>query len=99
MSSQWNIPYIYIYDIFLSLFELHNDLLIRDANSTTALLLRLFNNYELDVSVPDEVTPEHEQEQLDFLRAVLNTRIMKLSMRFLVKKSMHNYTNCFLFNP
>lgn len=86
-----SIPYsIYIYYIFLSLFELHNDLLIRDGNSTTALLLRLFNNYELDVSVPDVVTPEHEQEQLDFLRAVLNTRIMKLSMRFLVKKSMYN---------
>lgn len=73
---------------FLSLFELHNDLLVRDANSTTALLQRLFNNYELDVTVPDQVTKEHEQEQLDFLRAVLNTRVMKLTMRFLVKKGM-----------
>lgn len=76
---------------FLSLFELHNDLLVRDANSTTALLQRLFNNYELDVTVPDQVTKEHEQEQLDFLRAVLNTRVMKLTMRFLVKKGMGSF--------
>ncbi|KAH8417159.1 hypothetical protein KR222_005192 [Zaprionus bogoriensis] len=70
------------------LFELHNDLLVREANSTTALLQRLFNNYELDVSVPDQVTAEHEQEQLDFLRAVMNTRVMKLSMRFLAKRGI-----------
>lgn len=82
---------------FLSLFKLHNDLLVRDANSTTALLQRLFNNYELDVTVPEQVTKEHEQEQLDFLRAVLNTRVMKLTMRFLVKKGMHNWAHCFQF--
>ncbi|EDW15117.1 poly(U)-specific endoribonuclease homolog [Drosophila mojavensis] len=70
------------------LFELHNDLLARDSNSTTALLQRLFNNYELDVAVPDVITAEHEQEQLDFLRAVMNTRVMKLSMRFLAKKGL-----------
>ncbi|XP_023176135.2 poly(U)-specific endoribonuclease homolog [Drosophila hydei] len=70
------------------LFELHNDLLARDANSTTALLQRLFNNYELDVAVPDMITAEHEQEQLDFLRAVMNTRVMKLSLRFLANKGI-----------
>ncbi|XP_062123023.1 endoribonuclease CG2145 isoform X1 [Drosophila sulfurigaster albostrigata] len=70
------------------LFELHNDLLARDANSTTSLLLRLFNNYEIDVSVPEQITEEHKQEQLDFLRSVMNTRVMKLSMRFLVKKNV-----------
>lgn len=48
--------------------------------------MRLFNNYELDVAVPDQVTAEHEQEQLDFLRAVMSTRVMKISMRFLVKR-------------
>lgn len=81
----------------LSLFELHNDLLVREANSTTALLQRLFNNYELDVTMPDVVTKEHEQEQIDFLRAVLNTRVMKLTMRFLVKKGKHNWASCFRF--
>ncbi|EDW66742.1 endoribonuclease CG2145 [Drosophila virilis] len=70
------------------LFELHYDLLTRDANSTTALLMRLFNNYELDVAVPDQITAEHEQEQLDFLRAVMNTRVMKISMRFLAKRGI-----------
>lgn len=82
---------------FHSLFELHNDLLVREANSTTALLQRLFNNYELDVTMPDVVTKEHEQEQIDFLRAVLNTRVMKLTMRFLVKKGKHNWASCFRF--
>lgn len=81
----------------LSLFELHNDLLVREANSTTALLQRLFDNYELDVTLPDVVTKEHEQEQIDFLRAVLNTRVMKLTMRFLVKKGKHNWASCFRF--
>ncbi|KAH8307538.1 hypothetical protein KR044_000765 [Drosophila immigrans] len=71
----------------LPLLELHNDLLARDANSTTSLLLRLFNNYEIDVGVPDQITEEHQHEQLEFLRAVMNTRVMKLSMRFLVKKN------------
>ncbi|XP_030374549.1 poly(U)-specific endoribonuclease homolog [Scaptodrosophila lebanonensis] len=70
------------------LFVLHNDLLATDSNSTTTLMRRLFNNYELDVSVPDHVTPEHEEEQHEFLRAVLNTRQMKLSMRYLVSKDI-----------
>jgi len=69
-----------------SLFELHQDLLARDANSTTALLMRLFDNYELDVAVQEHPTPEHVQEQYDFLRAVMGTRVMKLTMRFLVHK-------------
>lgn len=73
-----------------SLFELHNDLLAKNGNSTTALLQRLFNNYELDVGVAEQITPDHEQEQLDFLRAVMNTRVMKLSMRFLERKSKHS---------
>lgn len=82
----WSMLGYYIMLIHFRLFELHNDLLARDSNSTTALLQRLFNNYELDVAVPDVITAEHEQEQLDFLRAVMNTRVMKLSMRFLAKK-------------
>ncbi|XP_068157528.1 endoribonuclease CG2145 [Drosophila tropicalis] len=71
-----------------SLFELHQDLLSRDSNSTTALLLRLFNNYELDVAVAEHVTPEHKQEQHEFLRAIMNTRIMKLAMRYLMHKGI-----------
>lgn len=70
------------------LFEMHNDLLAKNSNSTTALLQRLFNNYELDVGVAEQITADHEQEQLEFLRAVMNTRVMKLSMRFLVKKGI-----------
>ncbi|XP_022222277.2 poly(U)-specific endoribonuclease homolog [Drosophila obscura] len=71
-----------------NLFELHQDLLARDGNSTTALLLRLFDNYELDVAVAEHTTSEHEQEQHDFLRTVMNTRAMKLTMRFLVHKDI-----------
>ncbi|SPP84280.1 poly(U)-specific endoribonuclease homolog [Drosophila guanche] len=71
-----------------NLFELHQDLLVRDANSTTALLLRLFDNYELDVAVAEHTTSEHEQEQHDFLRTVMNTRMMKLTMKFLVHKDI-----------
>ncbi|KAH8381885.1 hypothetical protein KR009_000766 [Drosophila setifemur] len=71
-----------------NLFELHQDLLLRDANSTSALLMRLFDNYELDVAVTEQTLPEHVQEQHDFLRAVMNTRVMKLTMRFLVNKDV-----------
>ncbi|EDW41986.1 poly(U)-specific endoribonuclease homolog [Drosophila sechellia] len=71
-----------------NLFELHQDLLARDANSTTALLMRLFDNYELDVAVQEHPTPEHIQEQHDFLRAVMGTRVMKLTMRYLVHKDI-----------
>ncbi|ALC45887.1 CG3303 [Drosophila busckii] len=70
------------------LFEFHQDMLIKDSSSITALLLRLFNNYELDVSLGDIVTAEHKQEQNDFLRAVMNTRVMKLTMDFLVKRGL-----------
>ncbi|KAH8271189.1 hypothetical protein KR018_001079 [Drosophila ironensis] len=70
------------------LLELHQDLLARDANSTTAFLMRLFDNYELDVGVAERSTPDQEQEQHDFLRAVMNTRVMKLTMRFLVNKDI-----------
>lgn len=66
-------------------------MLVRDANSTTALLMRLFDNYELDVAVAEHSTPEQEQEQHDFLRAVMNTRVMKLTMRFLVNKGRVRY--------
>ncbi|XP_037732770.1 poly(U)-specific endoribonuclease homolog [Drosophila subpulchrella] len=71
-----------------SLFELHQDLLTKDANSTTALLMRLFDNYELDVAVAEHPTPEHIEEQHNFLRTVMNTRVMKLTMRYLVKKDI-----------
>lgn len=44
---------------------------------------RLFDNYELDTHAIEHVTPEEEQEELDFLTAILDTPIMKKTMQFL----------------
>ncbi|XP_037954584.1 poly(U)-specific endoribonuclease homolog [Teleopsis dalmanni] len=70
------------------LLQLNNNLLDSDTTSTTYLMKRLFDNYELDSSAVEKVTPAEQQEELDFLQAILKTKIMKRTMNFLHKKGV-----------
>lgn len=46
----------------------------------------LFDNYEMDASVAEKVTKEERKEQKAFIEAILNTKVMKTLMNFLVEK-------------
>lgn len=72
-----------------SLLQVNEDLLILDDVKTIALMRRLFDNYELDTHAVEQVTPEEEQEELEFLNAVLDTPIMKKTMKFLEFKGQY----------
>ncbi|KAI8129824.1 Poly(U)-specific endoribonuclease like protein [Lucilia cuprina] len=68
------------------LLQVNDDLLSLNDVKTIALMRRLFDNYELDAHAIEQVTPEEEQEELDvteFLKAILDTPIMKKTMKFL----------------
>ena len=71
---------------FYSLLQVNDDLLALEDLKTTALMRRLFDNYELDTHAIEHVTPEEEQEELEFLTAILETPVMKKTMQFLVFK-------------
>ncbi|XP_055299566.1 endoribonuclease CG2145-like [Sitodiplosis mosellana] len=53
---------------------------------TIAKLVALFDNYELDASDSEEVTPEEQIEEMEFIDAVLDTQVMQTAMNFLHKK-------------
>lgn len=53
---------------------------------TIQKLRALFDNYELDSSVSENVTPGERNEENEFLNAVLDTQVMKTAMEFLHKK-------------
>lgn len=53
---------------------------------TIEKLRALFDNYELDTSRSENVTPNELQENADFINAVLDTRVMQTAMKFLHRK-------------
>lgn len=53
---------------------------------TIRKLLALFDNYEMDVSRKENVTPHKLREDDDFIDAVLDTQVMQTAMYFLNKK-------------
>lgn len=56
-------------------------------NVTTINKLRaLFDNYEMDATIIEKESDVERREQNDFINAVLNTKVMKTLMQFLVKK-------------
>lgn len=55
---------------------------------TIKKLRALFDNYELDASDSEHVTPNELQENGDFINAVLDTRVMKTAMNFLNRKGL-----------
>lgn len=55
---------------------------------TMIKIRQLFDNYEIDTSVNEYVSPMERQEEAEFLDAVLATPIMKAAMRFLQSKGI-----------
>lgn len=53
---------------------------------TVAKMILLFNNYELDSSVNEYVTPLEKREENNFVDALLATSIMREAMHFLQDK-------------
>jgi poly(U)-specific endoribonuclease len=47
----------------------------------------LFNNYEVDSSVNEYVTPNEHKEENDFLDEVMKTSVMRAAMQFLQEKN------------
>lgn len=56
---------------------------------TVQKLRALFDNYELDASDRETVTPHERHENDDFINAVLDTQVMQTAMKFLNKKGLH----------
>lgn len=55
---------------------------------TIRRLLALFDNYEMDVSRRENVTPHKLREDDNFINAVLDTQVMQTAMYFLNKKGL-----------
>lgn len=53
---------------------------------TIQKLRALYDNYELDASTRENVTPDERIEEKEFLDAVLDTKVMKTAMEFLHHK-------------
>lgn len=70
--------------ILFRLFAISNATL--NKSLTIQRLRDLFDNYEADASKPEKQTADEVKEQDAFIDAVLNTKVMKLLMEFLVKK-------------
>lgn len=62
---------------------------------TIEKLRALFDNYELDASHSEHVTPNERQENDNFINAVLDTKVMQTAMAFLNKKGFCGYFKYF----
>lgn len=54
--------------------------------STIAKMRPLFNNYEMDTTTNEHVTPNERKEENDFLDAIMATNVMRQAMLFLQNK-------------
>lgn len=64
---------------------------------TIEKLRALFDNYEVDASNSENVTPNERQENADFINAVLDTKVMQTTMEFLNKKGLKTHNNIISF--
>lgn len=55
---------------------------------TIQKLRALYDNYELNASDKEVVTPNEIDEETEFLNAVLDTQVMQTAMNFLNKKGL-----------
>lgn len=53
---------------------------------TIAKMRALYDNYEVDSSVRENVTPDEIVEEEEFVNEILDTQVMKTAMKFLHKK-------------
>lgn len=58
---------------------------------TIQKLRALYDNYELDASTRENVTPDERIEEKEFLDAILDTKVMKSAMEFLHHKGSKQY--------
>ncbi|XP_013102425.2 endoribonuclease CG2145 [Stomoxys calcitrans] len=72
------------------LLQVNEDLLASGGEETRTIVLmrRLFDNYELDTHTVEHVTAEEEQEEDEFLKAILATPVMQRTMKFLEFKGV-----------
>lgn len=59
---------------------------------TIAKMRALYDNYELDSSVRENVTPNEVLEEKEFVNEILDTQVMQTAMQFLNRKGDANST-------
>lgn len=59
---------------------------------TIAKMRALYDNYELDSSVRENVTPDEVLEEKEFVNEILDTQVMQTAMKFLNRKGDANST-------
>lgn len=71
---------------------------ILDSTETMTKMRALFDNYELDASVNENVSPIERQEENDLINSMLQTSVMREAMKFLQMKGRKFWlTNSLLF--
>lgn len=58
----------------------------------------LFDNYEMDASINEQVTDQETKEENDFITALLKTDVMKTLMKFFYEKGSNFYSISLVFN-
>lgn len=59
-------------------------------------MVALFDNYEIDASKREIVTPIEQREENDFINALLKTSIIDVTMQFLHEKGHSNHWESFV---
>ena len=82
--------------IAISLLEVNNSALVLEELKTISLLRRLFDNYELHTHIPENITAAKEQEQIDFLKAILATPHMQKTIEYLENRGKKIYPQLYI---
>lgn len=53
---------------------------------TIAKMRALFDNYEMDASLREDVTQSEQREENEFLNKIMDTRVMQIAMDYLKQK-------------
>lgn len=89
----------YFFDGSIFLFNLNQKIIyslltvnetMLDDIPTIYKMRALFNNYELDSSINEYVSPIERQEENEFIDELLKTSVMKTAMKFLQDKGCAN---------
>lgn len=61
---------------------------ILESTETLRKMRNLFDNYEVDASVNEYVSPKERIEEMEFVNAILATQVMQTAMQFLKTKQI-----------